>query len=60
MTFKVVSMDPNNQSKVLGTVWASEENQATALASALWAQSDRQVTIRKADEDCEIPLRLPN
>ena len=61
MTFKVVSLDTNNQTQVLGTVWASEENQASALASALWgSQQDRRVTIRKSDEDTEIPLMIPN
>ena len=61
MTFKVVSLDTNNQSKVLGTVWASEENHASAMVSALWgSQEDRRVTVRKSDEDSEIPLTIPS
>jgi hypothetical protein len=61
MTFKVVSTSENNERKVLGTVWATEETQANVLATAVWGTgSDRKVTIRKADEESEIPLLIPN
>ena len=60
MTFKVVCTSENNERKVLGTVWASEETQARAVASALWEAHSDRLTIRKSDEDRELPLHLPN
>ena len=60
MTFKVVKTGENNERKVLGTVWASEENQARVVASALWGTADDRLTIRKSEEDREIPFHLPH
>jgi len=56
MTFKVVSVG-EAQEQVVATVWADAQSQAEALASSLFAATERSVRVRPA-EDCEIPMRV--
>ena len=57
MTFSVVIIE-DNRPKVVGTVWASDESSARALAPAI-VTSDPSITasIQRAEER-EIPLRF--
>jgi hypothetical protein len=57
MTFSVVVME-NNRAKVIGTLWASDESSAQALAPAIVrCEQPAQVCVRRAEER-EIPLRF--
>lgn len=57
MTFSVVVMEDNG-AKVVGTVWATDEHNARALAPAIAPSTDcDRVSIRRAEER-ELPLRF--
>ena len=59
MTFSVVLLENDKPKKVIGTIWASEETQASALARDLCGKGEKgQIAIRKCSEDREIPFRL--
>lgn len=56
MTFKVVSLN-GAQEQVVATVWAEAQSQAEALASSMFASTERSVRVKRV-EDCEIPMRV--
>ena len=58
MTFSVVLVENDKPNKVIGTIWASEETQASALARDLCQVPEGQIAVRKCAEDREIPFRL--
>jgi hypothetical protein len=58
MTFSVVLLENDKPMKVIGTIWANEETQASALAREFCQSQEGQITVRKADEVREIPFRL--
>ena len=56
MTFSV-TLIRDDQSRVVGTLFASDEAQAQSMAPALWQCAEgEQLRLRRA-EDREIPLR---
>lgn len=59
MTFAVVQMENGMPKKVVGTIWASEESQATMVARDLCGREGREVSVRRTEER-EIPLKLMN
>ena len=58
MTFSVVLLEKDKPKKVIGTIWASEETQASALAQHFCQGEKGQIAIRKSSEDREIPFKL--
>ena len=58
MTFSVILLENDKPKKVIGTIWASEETQASALAHDLCQGKEGQIAVRKCSEDREIPFRL--
>ena len=60
MTFAVVTV-ADNREQVVGTIWASAEPEAQAMARSLFDQANRKerIVVRRAEER-EIPLRLLN
>ena len=57
MTFLVLLLK-ENQPKVIGTLWASDETSAQALAPAICSCSKGTTLSVRRTEDREIPLRL--
>jgi hypothetical protein len=58
MTFSVILLENDKPKKVIGTIWASEETQASALARDLCQSKEGQIAVRKCSEDREIPFHL--
>jgi hypothetical protein len=58
MTFSVILLENDKPNKVIGTIWANEETQASALARDLCKTPEGQIAVRKCSEDREIPFRL--
>ena len=58
MTFSVVLLENDKPNKVIGTIWASEETQASAMAHDLCKGQKGQIAVRKCSEDREIPFTL--
>ena len=58
MTFSVILLENDKPKKVIGTIWASEETQASAMAHDLCQAPEGQIAVRKCSEDREIPFRL--
>jgi hypothetical protein len=57
MTFSVLITEENKQTKVIGTVWATEESQANTIARAFAGSAADRVCVKKTEER-ELPLRL--
>lgn len=57
MTFLLLLLK-ENQPKVIGTLWASDETSAQALAPAICRCSNGTTLSVRRTEDREIPLRL--
>jgi len=58
MTFSVILLENDKPKKIIGTIWANEETQASALAHDLCQGQEGQIAVRKCSEDREIPFRL--
>jgi hypothetical protein len=58
MTFSVILLENDKPKKVIGTIWANEETQASALARDLCKSDEGPIAVRKCSEDREIPFRL--
>ena len=59
MTFSVILLENDKPKKVIGTIWASEETQASAMARDLCkGEEGGQIAVRKCSEDREIPFHL--
>jgi hypothetical protein len=58
MTFSVILLENDKPKKVIGTIWASEETQASALARDLCQGHEGSIAVRKSSEDREIPFKL--
>lgn len=58
MTFSVILLEKDKPKKVIGTIWANEENQASALAHDLCKGHEGAIAVRKCSEDREIPFKL--
>lgn len=58
MTFSVILLENDKPKKVIGTIWANEETQASALAHDLCKGEQGQITVRKCSEDREIPFTM--
>ena len=58
MTFSVILFE-NDKQKVIGTIWANEEHQASAVARDLCQCKEGQIALRKCSEEREIPFH-PN
>ena len=58
MTFSVMLKEQDVPKRQLGTIWASEEGQAAAMARELFGERRENVVVKKA-EDREIPFSLP-
>ena len=58
MTFSVVLLENDKPKKVIGTIWASEETQASALARDFCQGEEGPIAVRKCSEDREIPFRI--
>jgi hypothetical protein len=58
MTFSVILLENDKPNKVIGTIWATEETQASALARDLCQSQHGQIAVRKCSEDREIPFKL--
>jgi hypothetical protein len=59
MTFSVL-MIKDDQSRVVGTLFANDQANAEALAPAIWGCSQGESLKICRAEDREIPLRLPS
>jgi hypothetical protein len=57
MTFSVILLENDKPKKIIGTIWANEETQASALARDLCQHQDGQVAVCKCSEDREIPFK---
>jgi hypothetical protein len=57
MTFFVILLENDKPKKVIGTIWATEETQASALARDL-CQGQGAIAVRKCSEDREIPFKV--
>ena len=58
MTFSVILLENDKTKKIIGTIWASEETQASAMARDLCKAKEGQISVRKCSEDREIPFHL--
>ncbi len=58
MTFSVILLENDKPKKIIGTIWANEETQASALARDLCKSPDGQIAVRMSSENREIPFRL--
>ena len=58
MTFSVILLENDKPKKVIGTIWASEETQACALAHDLCQSQEGPIAVRKCSEEREIPFKL--
>jgi len=58
MTFSVILLENDKPNKVIGTIWANAETQASALARDLCQGQQGQIAVRKCSEDREIPFKL--
>jgi len=58
MTFSVILLENDQPKKVIGTIWASEETQASAMARDLCKGQEGKIAVRKCSENREIPFRL--
>ena len=58
MTFSVILLENDKPKKVIGTIWANEETQASAMARDLCQGQEGKIAVRKCTEDREIPFRI--
>jgi hypothetical protein len=58
MTFSVILLENDQPKKVIGTIWANDQIQASALARDLCQIKEGQIAVRQCSEDREIPFRL--
>ena len=58
MTFSVILLENDKPKKVIGTIWASEETQASAMARDLCQGEEGKIAVRKSSENREIPFHL--
>jgi hypothetical protein len=58
MTFSVILLENDQPKKVIGTIWANDQMQASALARDLCQSTEGQIAVSKCSEDREIPFRL--
>ncbi|MDB5290259.1 MAG: hypothetical protein JWL69_1500 [Phycisphaerales bacterium] len=58
MTFSVVVVESNQRKKVVGTLWASDEAGAYAVAPELVGPNHGGAIQIERSEECEIPLRI--
>jgi hypothetical protein len=56
MTFAVIDMGTGSE-KVVGTIWASAENEAQTIAADLLKIPEREKLVIRRAEDREIPLK---
>jgi hypothetical protein len=56
MTFAVIDMGTGSE-KVVGTIWASAENEAQTIASDLLKIPEREKLVIRRAEEREIPLK---
>ena len=56
MTFAVIDTGTGSE-KVVGTIWASAENEAQAIASDLLKIPERQTVVIRRAEEREIPMK---
>ena len=47
MTFSVILLENDKPKKVIGTIWASEETQASAMARDLCQGEEGKIAVRK-------------
>jgi len=58
MTFSVILLENDKPKRIIGTIWANEETQASALANDLCQCKEGKIAVRKCSEDREIPFKL--
>jgi hypothetical protein len=58
MTFSVILLEKDQPKKIIGTIWANDQMQASALARDLCQSKEGQIAIRQCSEEREIPFRL--
>lgn len=58
MTFSVVLLENDKPKKIIGTIWANEESQASTLAHYLCKSTEGPIAVRKCSEDREIPFKM--
>ena len=58
MTFSVILLENDQPKKVIGTIWANDQMQASAMARDLCQSTEGQIAVRQCSEDREIPFRL--
>ena len=56
MTFAVIDMGTGSE-KVVGTIWASAENEAQTIAADLLKIPEREKLVIRRAEEREIPLK---
>ena len=56
MTFAVIDMGTGSE-KVVGTIWASAENEAQTIASDLLKIPEGQRVVIRRSEEREIPMK---
>jgi hypothetical protein len=56
MTFTVIDMGTGSE-KVVGTIWASAENEAQTIASDLLNNSEGKTVVIRRAEERELPMK---
>ncbi len=60
MTFSVI-LKRENEQKIIGTIWAPEQQQATSVAADLCGcQQGEAITVQPCEDDREVRVALSN